>query len=241
MSEEQDKGYVEELTDMWNENGWLLDAIGGKDMVQQDSSSDGNIFNYFEEVAKSMQPNTSQPSAMVASSVANSNIQYNTELFNKVGGTIGDYLKKIFKAEAENNPYAVNKQPGQTAAGAYQFIASTWKGMCRKYGLNYTLNDRFDLQKATHVMQLFTEENRRGLRGFLKREPTHGELYLAHFLGLGGALKVLRHRDDEPLTNVMSMKAINVNKGYCRQRVGKSWGRVLTIGEMKQILGRKMA
>ena len=55
------------------------------------------------------------------------------------------------------------------------------------------------------------------------------------------ALKVLRHRDDEPLTNVMSMKAINVNKGYCRQRVGKSWGRVLTIGEMKQILGRKMA
>ena len=96
MSDEQDKGYVEELTDMWNENGWLLDALGGKDMVQQED----NTFNYFEEVAKSMQPNTSQPAAMVANSVGNSNIQYNTELFNKVGGTIGDYLKKIFKAEA---------------------------------------------------------------------------------------------------------------------------------------------
>ena len=42
MSDEQDKSYVEELSDMWNENGWLLDALGGKDMVQQDSSSDNN-------------------------------------------------------------------------------------------------------------------------------------------------------------------------------------------------------
>ena len=75
MSDEQDKSYIEELSDMWNENGWLLDALGGKDMVQQED----NIFNYFEEVAKSMQPNTSQPAAMVASSVANSNIQYNIE------------------------------------------------------------------------------------------------------------------------------------------------------------------
>lgn len=234
----EDKNYSEQLAEMWGEHDWLFDTIAGN--PNEPSEDDGDdSFDYFQQVLKSMQ--TDYNNQDMDTSQDTTGIQYNTELFNKVGGTIGDYLKKIFKAEAGNNPYAVNKQPGQTAAGAYQFIASTWKGMCRKYGLNYTLNDRFDLQKATHVMQLFTEENRRGLRGLLKREPTHGELYLAHFLGLGGALKVLRHRDDEPLTNVMSMKAINVNKGYCRQRVGKSWGRVLTIGEMKQILGRKMA
>ena len=234
----EDKNYSEQLAEMWGEHDWLFDTIAGNPNKSSEEGDDDS-FDYFQQVLKSMQ--TDYNNQDMDTSQDATGIQYNTELFNKVGGTIGEYLKKIFKAEAGNNPYAVNKQPGQTAAGAYQFIDSTWKGMCRKYGLNYTLNDRFDLQKATHVMQLFTEENRRGLRGLLKREPTHGELYLAHFLGLGGALKVLRHRDDEPLTNVMSMKAINVNKGYCRQRVGKSWGRVLTIGEMKQILGRKMA
>lgn len=234
----EDKNYSEQLAEMWGEHDWLFDTIAGNPNEASEDDGDDS-FDYFQQVLKSMQ--TDYNNQDMDTSQDTTGIQYNTELFNKVGGTVGEYLKKIFKAEAGNNPYAVNKQPGQTAAGAYQFIASTWKGMCRKYGLNYTLNDRFDLQKATHVMQLFTEENRRGLRGLLKREPTHGELYLAHFLGLGGALKVLRHRDDEPLTNVMSMKAINVNKGYCRQRVGKSWGRVLTIGEMKQILGRKMA
>ena len=234
MSDEQDKSYVEELSDMWNENGWLLDAIGGKDMVQQDSFSDNNTFNYFEEVAKAMQPNTSQPAAMVASSVANSNIQYNTALFSKMG-SMGDYFKKIFKAEAGGKLNA--KNPFGTAYGPYQFIASTWKNLCRKYGLNYTLADRGNMQKATHVMQLFTEENRRGLRKVLDREPGHGELYLAHFIGLGGAQKFLRHSDNEYVNNVFSRSILKANPGYCYD---KKRGRYRTVGELKQLLGEKM-
>ena len=235
MSDEQDKSYIEELSDMWNENGWLLDAIGGKDMVQQDSFSDNNIFNYFEEVAKAMQPNTSQPAAMVANSVGNSNIQYNTALFDKMGGTMGSYFKKIFQAESggkmgRGNPYG-------SAYGPYQFIKSTWINLCRKYGLNYSLADRNDMQKATHVMRLFTEENRRGLMKVLKREPTHGELYLAHFLGLGGARQFLRHSNGESLGSVFSRAILKANPYYCYD---KKRGRYRTVGELKQLLGEKM-
>ena len=238
QTESENKTYLDQLTEMWGEHDWLLDTIGSNSSSGGDDS--GDDFDYFQQVFKSLH-DTEQMKNENGNPLTAGDVHYNTELFDKVGGSVGDYMRKIFKAEAGNNPYARNKQKGQTAAGAYQFIKSTWLNMCKKYGLSYSLDDRFDMQKATHVMQLFTEENRRGLRNFLKREPTHGELYLAHFLGLGGALKVLRHKDDEPLTNVMSMNSINVNKWYCRQRVGKSWGRVLTIGEMKQILGRKMA
>ena len=225
MSDEQDKSYIEELSDMWNENGWLLDAIGGKDMVQQED----NTFNYFEEVAKSMQPN------MVASSVANSNIQYNTALFDKIGGTMGEYFRKIFQAESGGKMGRGN--PFGSAYGPYQFIKSTWTNLCRKYGLNYSLADRNDMQKATHVMRLFTEENRRGLMKVLNREPTHGELYLAHFLGLGGARQFLRHSNGESLGSVFSRAILKANPYYCYD---KKRGRYRTVGELKQLLGEKM-
>ena len=169
------------------------------------------------------------------SSNSQDGVQYNTALFDKMGGTMGEYFRKIFQAESggkmgRGNPYG-------SAYGPYQFIKSTWINLCRKYGLNYSLADRNDMQKATHVMQLFTEENRRGLMKVLKREPTHGELYLAHFLGLGGAQQFLRHSNGESLGSVFSRAILKANPGYCYD---KARGRYRTVGELKQLLGEKM-
>ena len=169
------------------------------------------------------------------SSNSQDGVQYNTALFDKMGGTMGEYFRKIFQAESggkmgRGNPYG-------SAYGPYQFIKSTWINLCRKYGLNYSLADRNDMQKATHVMQLFTEENRRGLMKVLKREPTHGELYLAHFLGLGGAQQFLRHSNGESLGSVSSRAILKANPGYCYD---KARGRYRTVGELKQLLGEKM-
>ena len=162
-------------------------------------------------------------------------VQYNTALFDKMGGTMGEYFRKIFQAESGGKMGRGN--PFGSAYGPYQFIKSTWINLCRKYGLNYSLADRNDMQKATHVMQLFTEENRRGLMKVLKREPTHGELYLAHFLGLGGARQFLRHSNGESLGSVFSRAILKANPGYCYD---KARGRYRTVGELKQLLGEKM-
>lgn len=169
------------------------------------------------------------------SSNSQDGVQYNTALFDKMGGTMGEYFRKIFQAESggkmgRGNPYG-------SAYGPYQFIKSTWTNLCRKYGLNYSLADRNDMQKATHVMQLFTEENRRGLMKVLKREPTHGELYLAHFLGLGGARQFLRHSNGESLGSVFSRAILKANPGYCYDKARR---RYRTVGELKQLLGEKM-
>ena len=127
MSDEQDKDYVEELSDMWNENGWLLDALGGKDMVQQDSSFEDNIFNYFEEVAKSMQPNTSQPAAMVANSVGNSLITNPKGWRNgKAPSSYGGMRLPAGMAEAAEHAASLLKVPAEWVLS--QFIHETRQG-----------------------------------------------------------------------------------------------------------------
>ena len=127
MSDEQDKSYIEELTDMWNENGWLLDALGGKDMVQQDSSSDDNTFNYFEEVAKTMQPNTSQPAAMVANSVGNSIITNPKAWRNgKAPSSYSGLKLPAGMAEAAEHAASLLKVPTELVLS--QFIFETRQG-----------------------------------------------------------------------------------------------------------------
>lgn len=227
----EDKNYSEQLAEMWGEHDWLFDTIAGNANETSEEGGDDS-FDYFQQVLKSMQTDYNNQDMDVSQD--NTGIQYNTELFSKMG-SMGDYFKKIFKAEAGGKLNA--KNPFGTAYGPYQFIASTWQNLCRKYGLNYTLADRGDMQKATHVMQLFTEENRRGLRKVLGRDPGHGELYLAHFLGLGGAQQFLRHSDNEYVNNVFSRAILKANPGYCYD---KKRGRYRTVGELKQLLGEKM-
>ena len=229
----EDKNYSEQLAEMWGEHDWLFDTIAGNPNEPSEDGGDDS-FDYFQQVLKSMQ----QPEQLTNEEgmpATAGDVQYNTELFDKVGGTMGSYFKKIFQAESggkmgRGNPYG-------SAYGPYQFIKSTWTNLCRKYGLNYSLADRNDMQKATHVMQLFTEENRRGLRKTLGREPTHGELYLAHFLGLGGAQQFLRHSNGESLGSVFSRAILKANPYYCYD---KKRGRYRTVGELKQLLGEKM-
>ena len=232
MDNTEDKNYLEQLTDMWSEHDWLFDTIAGDSNKTSEDGDDS--FDYFQQVLKSMH-GTEQLQNSEGGALTAGDVHYNTEMFSKMG-SIGDYLKKIFKVEAGGKVNAQN--PFGTAYGPYQFIASTWRNLCKKYGLGYSLADRADMQKATHVMQLFTEENRRGLRKILGRDPGHGELYLAHFLGLGGAKQFLRHADNEYVNHVFSASILKANPGYCYD---KSKGRYRTVGELKQLLGRKMA
>lgn len=90
------------------------------------------------------------------------------------------YYQRLAEIESSMNPLAQN--PKSTAKGLYQFIDSTAKA--------YNLDDPFDPFKATKAVQSFTEENRAALRSALGREPTNGELYLAHQQGAQGGYKV---------------------------------------------------
>lgn len=93
-----------------------------------------------------------------------------------------NYALRVAHIESRFDPNAVNS--GSRATGLFQFIPSTW----RSYGAGQSARD--PAANADAAMR-FTVANRDHLRRSLGREPTDGELYLAHQQGAAGATKLL--------------------------------------------------
>jgi hypothetical protein len=131
-------------------------------------------------------------------------------------GTSFDYLLATAKRESALDPDA--RAQSSSATGLFQFIDSTWLQTLKEegpaYGLavaaaaierssdgRYLVRDpgarqailalREDPELNAMMAGAFTRKNRAGLKDALGREPTSGELYLAHFMGLGGAAKLI--------------------------------------------------
>lgn len=82
------------------------------------------------------------------------------------------------------------------ATGVYQFMAPTWKDYARKG------QSRMDAKANIDAGARLLKENIRGLKSVLGREPTTGEVYLAHQQGLAGA-KVLLANPTKPAWEVL--------------------------------------
>ena len=91
------------------------------------------------------------------------------------------------------------KAKTSSATGLYQFTDSTWRGMVRKYGAKYGIgmDDRQDPRANAIMGGLFARDNAAYLRS--RGLPTSNtDLYMAHFLGAGGAAKFLTARQRDP-------------------------------------------
>ncbi|GAA4044845.1 transglycosylase SLT domain-containing protein [Erythrobacter jejuensis] len=135
------------------------------------------------------------------------------------------YLLAQAKVESSLNPTA--KAPTSSATGLFQFIESTWLDVMRRHGPSLGLGQvasaiqpgsrgpvvsdpvqrgqilalRNDPQVASLMAGALAQDNRDALVPVLGREPDAGELYLAHFLGSGGAsrfLTALKRSPDAP-------------------------------------------
>lgn len=77
------------------------------------------------------------------------------------------------------------KNPKSSATGFFQFTDGTWEAM------GGTKADRLDPARQIELGIKLQKQNRAQLRASLGREPTGGELYLAHQQGVGGAKALL--------------------------------------------------
>lgn len=123
------------------------------------------------------------------------------------------YLSRTAQIESAMNPNA--KNPRSSAGGLFQFINST----ARAYGLT----DRFNPTQATDAASRLAADNARQLRGVLGREPTGGELYLAHQQGGGGASKLLRNPNARAV-DVVGAQAVKLNGGSASMTAGEFAG-----------------
>lgn len=118
------------------------------------------------------------------------------------------YYTRLAEIESSNNPNA--KASTSSATGLYQFTKGTWKELVDKYDLGFSLEDREDPEKSRQVVELFTNENYSFLETKLGRAPNPGELYLAHFLGRGGAEKLINGEGE--LSTLVGEGALKANK-----------------------------
>src|SRR5579872_213755 len=131
-------------------------------------------------------------------------------------GTSFNYLLATAQVESGLNPQA--GAPTSSARGLFQFVEQTWLGTMKQAGPalgyaryadaitrtasgHYQVNDpvmRSEILKlrndptANAVMAgAFTKANAAYLTQKLGRPPSEGELYIAHFLGAGGAARLI--------------------------------------------------
>jgi transglycosylase-like protein with SLT domain len=138
-------------------------------------------------------------------------------------GTSFEYLLTTAKMESDFNPKAGAST--SSAHGLFQFIEQTWLGTVKEAGSllgygkyadaitksssgGYSVSDpaartaimklRDDPAAASSMAAVLTNSNSFKLTGKIGRRPTDAELYMAHFMGVGGAAKLISNAEDNP-------------------------------------------
>jgi hypothetical protein len=138
-------------------------------------------------------------------------------------GTSFEYLLATAKMESDFNPTAGAST--SSAHGLYQFIDQTWLGTVKEAGSQlgygnyadaisksssgtYSVSDpaartavmklRDDPVASSAMAAALSQSNSFQLTGMIGRRPTDGELYMAHFMGVGGAAKLISSAEDTP-------------------------------------------
>ena len=141
-------------------------------------------------------------------------------------GVPADIAVGIAYIESGLNPNA--KASTSSAGGLFQFIDST----ASRYGLT----NKMDPEANADAGARLTRDNISGLRRDLGREPTPGEVYLAHFSGFGAAQKLGRASADTPTSQIFSPQAIRANSSILR---GKTAGQVRAWADQKMAVAMR--
>lgn len=141
--------------------------------------------------------------------------------FTDASGPAGSYLATLRGVESNGNRTA--KNPNSSATGIDQFTAGTWEGLRKKYPeLGLTPDGRTDVAQSTRAMERFTRDNAAVLTN-AGVPITPGNLYVAHFLGAGGAarfIKGVQNNPDAPAASYVDPSSVAANRTIFYNRDG---------------------
>jgi hypothetical protein len=125
-------------------------------------------------------------------------------------------LIKTAGIESHFNPNA--KNPRSSAGGLFQFVDSTAK--------QYGLSNKYDAAQSADAAARLWKDNKDSLTRSLGREPTNGELYLAHQQGPAGAAKIIKNPDASVASTVGKAAAhLNAGSGMTNRQFVNMWTR----------------
>jgi len=170
------------------------------------------------------------------------------------------FLMKTASRESSFNPRA--RATTSSAAGLFQFVDQTWLSTLKQHGSKhgyaryadlitqgsdgrYRVADGdarravMDLKLDPHAASLMAGElaadHAAYLKGRVGRDPTSGELYVAHFLGPAGSAKLIKAAENQPGATAASLfpDAARANRSIFYRD-----GRAATVGEVYANLTR---
>lgn len=180
-------------------------------------------------------------------------------------GASFEYLLATAKMESNFNPKAAATT--SSARGLYQFIDQTWLGTVKEAGAQlgygkhadaisksssgtYYVNDpsmrssimklRDDPDAASSMAAVLTQSNSFKLTGKIGRRPNDSELYMAHFMGVGGAAKLISNAEDNPNASAARLfpNAAAANRSIFYE---KGTGRARSVSEVYSVLSTRYA
>ena len=180
-------------------------------------------------------------------------------------GTSFQYLLTTAKMESDFNPTAGAST--SSAHGLFQFIDQTWLTTVKEAGAqfgygnhadmitkssdgSYSVADptarkaimklRDDPAVASDMAAALTQSNSFQLTGMIGRRPTDSELYMAHFMGVGGAAKLIGNAEDNGQASAARLfpNAAAANRSIFYDR---TTGRARTVSEVYSVLQQRYA
>jgi len=179
-------------------------------------------------------------------------------------GASFEYMLATAKMESNFNPKAAAST--SSARGLYQFIDQTWLGTVKEAGSqlgygkyadaitknpsgSYSVSDpaarnaimklRDDPEAASSMAAVFAQSNSFKLTGKIGRRPTDGELYMAHFMGAGGAGKLISSAENNPNASGAALfpNAAAANRPIFYDKTG----RARSVSEVYSVLNARYA
>jgi hypothetical protein len=164
-------------------------------------------------------------------------------------GASFEYLLATAKMESNFNPGAAATT--SSARGLFQFIEQTWLGTVKEAGAQfgygnyadaisksesgrYSVSDpaakaailklRDDPVASSAMAGVLTQSNSFKLTGMIGRRPTDSELYMAHFMGVGGAARLISKTADDPGASAATLfpAAAAANQSIFYDRAGNA-------------------
>ncbi|HNQ92249.1 MAG TPA: transglycosylase SLT domain-containing protein [Alphaproteobacteria bacterium] len=158
-----------------------------------------------------------------------------------------DFTYLMQQAQVESSFKANAKAKTSSATGLYQFIDSTWLAMVNKYGAKHNidqnasrteiLNLRNDPKVCSLMAGELAAENKNYLQNCVGGDIGSTELYMAHFMGPGGAAKFLKALHANPTASAADTfpqaAAANKNVFYTKSGKEKSLAEVYAFFDNK--------
>lgn len=210
------KGYDGKISDILDQ--WLTGVEAGRN--DRDEANAGDLIaKLFSAQGGSQQPLGGTP--LNAAGMGNDGIVNGSHqaVANAEDPMLASYFANTRRAESGGNDSARN--PNSSATGRYQFIDSTWQGLMDSHPeLGLTPDGRNDPAQQERAMKAFTMDNARQLKGAgVGINP--GSLYAAHFLGAGGASKVLAADPNTPVASLVGPEVVQANPQLANMTVGQ--------------------